>query len=148
MSAFIDMHRDQLGVEPVCQTLGVSASAYYQRAIGERSERAVEDERLTGRIREVHGANYECYGYRRVHAQLVREGEAGGRDQVARLMGSAGIQGAKRRGKPWRTTIPIPRRSGRLTSSTVTSPRRRRTACGSGTSPACARGRAGCCSRS
>jgi putative transposase len=108
VSAFIDMHRDQLGVEPICQTLDVSASAYYQRATGERSDRAVADERLTGRIREVHEANYECYGYRRVHAQLVREGEAAGRDQVARLMASHGIQGAKRRGKPWRTTIPDP----------------------------------------
>ena len=124
MSAFIDMHRDQLGVEPICQTLDVSASAYYQRATGERSERAVEDERLTGRIREVHGANYECYGYRRVHAQLVREGEAAGRDQVARLMGSAGIQGAKRRGKPWRTTIPDPQaqRASDLVNRDFTAP--------------------------
>jgi hypothetical protein len=40
----------------------VSASAYYQRASGERSDRAVEDERLLERIREVHAANYECYG--------------------------------------------------------------------------------------
>ncbi len=32
MSAFIDMHRDQLGVEPVCQTLDVSASAYCHQA--------------------------------------------------------------------------------------------------------------------
>jgi putative transposase len=56
----------------------------------------------------VHEANYECYGYRRLHAQLVREGEHAGRDQIARLMGAAGIQGAKRRGKPWRTTIADP----------------------------------------
>ena len=108
MSAFIDDHRDRFGVEPICQELGVSASAYYQRASGERSERVVEDERLTGRIREVHQANYECYGYRRVHAQLLREGERAGRDQVARLMAAAGVQGAKRRGKPWRTTTPDP----------------------------------------
>ena len=108
MSAFIDMHRDQLGVEPICQTLDVSASAYYQRATGERSARALADERLTGRIRDVHDKNYECYGYRRVHAQLVRAGEQAGRDQVARLMRSAGIEGAKRRGKPWRTTIADP----------------------------------------
>ncbi|MHB8691152.1 MAG: hypothetical protein ACYDHH_07890 [Solirubrobacteraceae bacterium] len=40
MSAFIDDHRDQLGVEPICQQLGVSASAYYERASGERSERS------------------------------------------------------------------------------------------------------------
>jgi transposase InsO family protein len=108
VSAFIDMHRDRFGVEPICRTLDVSASAYHQRATGERSDRGVEDERLTGRIREVHEANYECYGYRRTHAQLVREGEQAGRDQIARLMGAAGIQGAKRRGKPWRTTIADP----------------------------------------
>jgi putative transposase len=105
VSAFIDMHRDRFGVEPICRTLDVSASAYHQRATGERSARGVEDERLTGRIREVHEANYECYGYRRLHAQLVREGETAGRDQIARLMRCAGIQGAKRRGKAWRTTI-------------------------------------------
>jgi putative transposase len=108
VSAFIDMHRDQFGVEPIRQTLDVSASAYYQRATGERSARRVEDERLTGQIREVQEANYECYGYRRVHAQLIREDERAGRDQVARLMRCAGVQGAKRRGKPWRTTIPDP----------------------------------------
>jgi putative transposase len=108
VSVFIDEHRERFGVEPMCETLDVSASGYYQRATGERSDRSVEDERLTGRIREVHEANYECYGYRRTHAQLVREGEAAGRDQVARLMASHGIQGAKRRGKPWRTTIADP----------------------------------------
>jgi len=106
VSAFIDMYRDRFGVEPICQTLDVSASAYYQRKTGEQSARRVEDERLTGRIREVHKANYECYGYRRVHAQLSREGETAGSEQVARLMRAAGVVGAKRRGKPWRTTIP------------------------------------------
>jgi putative transposase len=108
VSAFIDMHRDRFGVEPICQTLDVSASAYYQRATGERSDRGLEDERLTGRIREVHSENYECYGYRRLYAQLVREGEQAGRDQIARLMRQAGVQGAKRRGKPWRTTTADP----------------------------------------
>jgi putative transposase len=88
--------------------LGVSASAYYKRATGERSSRRIEDERLTGRIQEVHRVNYECYGYRRVHAALAREGERADRDQVARLMREAGLRGAKRRGKPWRTTVPDP----------------------------------------
>ena len=46
MTAFIEEHRGRFGVEPICSTLGVSASAYYQRATGERSARAVEDERL------------------------------------------------------------------------------------------------------
>jgi putative transposase len=108
VTAFIDEHRGRFGVEPICRTLGVSASAYYQRTTGRRPVRAVEDERLTQRIREVHRANYECYGYRRVHAALLRTGETAGRDRIARLMAQAGLQGAKRRGKRWRTTIPDP----------------------------------------
>jgi putative transposase len=108
VSAFIDEHRERFGVEPVCRTLGVSASAYYHRASGERSARRVEDEWLLGEIRRVHKANYECYGYRRTWKQLLREGERVPRCQVQRLMRDHGIQGAKRRGKPWRTTTADP----------------------------------------
>jgi putative transposase len=108
VSAFIDEHRGRFGVEPICRTLGVSASAYYQRASGERSARAVEDERLLGVIREVHAANYYAYGYRRTWKALLRSGEPVGRDRVKRLMRGEGIHGAKRRGRPWRTTKPDP----------------------------------------
>jgi putative transposase len=108
VSRFIDEQRGRFGVEPICRTLGVSASAYYQRATGERSARAVADERLLERIEAVHAANYHCYGYRRTWLALKREGVEVGRDRVKRLMRANGIQGAKRRGKPWRTTIPDP----------------------------------------
>jgi transposase InsO family protein len=109
VSAFIDCHRERFGVEPICSTLGVSASAYYQRATGERSARRVEDERLLERIRELHAANYYAYGYRKTWLALRRAGEHDvGRDRVKRLMRAHGIQGAKRRGKPWRTTTPDP----------------------------------------
>jgi putative transposase len=104
VSAFIDQVRDRFGVEPVCRTLGVSPSAYYQRATGQRSARSQRHERLAARIVEVHEANYRAYGYRRVHMVLQREGVDAGRDQVAGLMRQQGLQGAKRRGKPWRTT--------------------------------------------
>ena len=72
---FIDEHRDRFGVEPICRVLGVSASAYYHRATGARSERSIEDERLLTRIRETHKANYEAYGYRRTWKALRRAGE-------------------------------------------------------------------------
>jgi len=108
VSAFIDRYRDRFGVELICRTLEVSASAYYQRASGERSARSREDERLTAKLRTVFAENYECYGVRRMHAALVRDGEQAGRDRVTRLMRAAGIRGAKRRGKPWRTTIGDP----------------------------------------
>jgi putative transposase len=106
VSAFIEQHRARFGVEPICNTLGVSASAYYERASGRRSARAVEDERLLVRIEELHEANYLAYGSRRMWKALLRAGEQVGRDRVARLMRRHGIQGAKRRGKPWRTTRP------------------------------------------
>ncbi len=109
MSAFIDEHRARFGVEPICRTLGVSASAYYQRATGQRSERVVEDQRLLVLIEQLIERNYGAYGYRKTWLALKRQGIDVGRDRVKRLMRGAGIQGAKRRGKPWRTTIPDPR---------------------------------------
>jgi transposase InsO family protein len=108
VSRFIDEHRGRFGVEPICRTLDVSASAYYQRATGQRSARAVGDEWLLERIEQVHAANYHAYGYRRTWKALLRAGEDVGRDRVKRLMRTHGIQGAKRRGKPWRTTIADP----------------------------------------
>ncbi len=104
MSAFIDAHRERFGVEPICETLGVSASAYYRRAAGRRSARSVQDERLLGVIEQLHDENYCAYGSRRMWKVLLRSGEHVGRGRVERLMRQNGIQGAKRRGKPWRTT--------------------------------------------
>lgn len=75
VSRYVDKHRGRFGVEPICKTLGVSVSAYYQRRSGRRSARAVEDERLLGRIRELHVANYYAYGYRRMWKALRRAGE-------------------------------------------------------------------------
>jgi putative transposase len=81
VSAFIDEYRERFGVEPICETLGVSASAYYQRATGERSARAIEDERLLGVIEELHAANYCAYGPdecgRRFCARASRSAAAG-----------------------------------------------------------------------
>ena len=104
MSAYVDQHRERFGVEPIGETLGVSASAYYRRATGERSARQLEDERLLGVIGETHKANYDAYGYRRMWKALTRAGEPVARCQVQRLMAEHGIQGAQRRGRPWRTT--------------------------------------------
>jgi len=72
VSAFVDGERGCFGVEPICQALDVSASAYYQRASGRRCARTVEDERLLQRIRGLHAANYYAYGYRRMWKALER----------------------------------------------------------------------------
>jgi putative transposase len=113
VSRYVEEHRGRFGVEPICETLDVSASAYYQRKTGRRSPRALEDERLLRAIREVHEANYCAYGYRRTWKALRRAGEQVPRCQVQRLMRAHGVQGAKRRGKPWRTTVSDPDASRR-----------------------------------
>ncbi len=103
---FIDEQRERFAVEPICRVVGVSASAYYQRATGARSARRVEDERLLELIRELHRRNYFAYGSWRMWRALLRAGEEVGRGRVERLMRANGIQGAKQREKPWRTTYP------------------------------------------
>ena len=108
MSRYIDCHRGRFGVEPICRVLDVSASAYYQRKSGPPSARSVQDERLLALIEETHERNYSAYGYRKMWLALRRAGETVGRDHVKRLMRQHGIRGAKRRGKPWRTTTPDP----------------------------------------
>jgi putative transposase len=113
VSRYVDEHRGRFGVEPICRTLGVSVSAYYRRASGHRCARAVDDERLLGRIREIHAANYYAYGYRRMWVALARAGDRAPRCQVQRLMKAHGIQRAKRRGKPWRTTKADPQAARR-----------------------------------
>ena len=65
MSRYIDAHRGRFGVEPICRTLGVSASAYYQRKTGRRCTRAVQDAWLLEQIERLHAANYNAYGYAR-----------------------------------------------------------------------------------
>jgi putative transposase len=148
VSRFIDEHRGRFGVEPICRVLGVSASAYYHRRTGVRSRRVVQDERLLGQIERVHAANYHCYGYRRTWLALRRQGVEVGRDRVKRLMRANGIQGAKRRGKPWRTTVPDPaavRPPDRVNRNFTAA---RLTSSGWRTSATCAAGKAPCSSRS
>jgi putative transposase len=68
----------------------------------------MEDERLLAVIAELHERNYLTYGSRRMWKALLRPGEQVGRSRVERLMHQNGLQGAKRREKPWRTTRPDP----------------------------------------
>lgn len=108
MSAFIDGERANFAVALLCSTLEVSMSAYYARQDAAPSARDLEDERLLAVIRQTHRQNYDAYGYRRTWKALLRAGETVPRCQVQRLMRENGIVGAKRRGRPWRTTTADP----------------------------------------
>ena len=52
---------------------------------------------LLSKIREVHAASRQTYGSPRVHAELVEQGIACGRNRVAKLMRLDGLKGKQRK---------------------------------------------------
>ncbi|WP_315279515.1 IS3 family transposase [Kocuria carniphila] len=111
--AFIDANKDdlvdgrRLGVELICRQLQVAPSSYYAAKTRTPSARAQRDEELIPRLVELWEANYRVYGVRKLWKAARRAGIAIGRDQTARLMKVAGIEGA-RRSKRVKTTRPDP----------------------------------------
>jgi putative transposase len=103
--SFIDTHRDQFGVEPICKALKIAPSTYYAHKRRPPSARAVSDAGLKVEIKRVWDDNFQVYGARKIWRQLGREGIAAGRDRVARLMRELGIHGVVR-GTRRRTTTP------------------------------------------
>ena len=108
MVAYIDQHKEEFGVEPICETLAVAPSTYYAAKSREPSARATRDAALLVVLTALHAANFSVYGARKMWKAMVRAGHDVGRDQVARLMRQAGLRGVARM-KRVRTTRPDPR---------------------------------------
>lgn len=101
MVAFVDKHRDEYGVEPICAVLPIAPSTYHEhrsRAANPdlRSDREKRDDELRPKIERVWNDNYCVYGARKVWRQLVREDVAVARCTVERLMRDMGLHGAVR----------------------------------------------------
>ena len=111
MTSFIDAHRGEYGVEPICRELPIAPSTYYQSKArdADRSrvpERARRDTQLREYIARVWEESYRVYGVRKVWRQLQREGITVARCTVARLMRELGIRGVVR-GPRVKTTTPV-----------------------------------------
>ena len=85
----------------------MAPSSYYAAKTHAPSARAQRDEELIPRLVELWVANYRVYGVRKLWKAARRAGIVIGRDQTARLMKVAGIEGA-RRSKRVKTTRPDP----------------------------------------
>jgi putative transposase len=83
--------------------LQVAPSTYYAARGRPPSRRAERDAELIPRLVELWKDNYEVYGSRKLWKAARRAGIDIGRDQTRRLMGKAGIHGA-RQTKRVRTT--------------------------------------------
>jgi putative transposase len=106
--AFIDDHRDELGVEPVCRVLQVAPSTYYAAKRRQPSARAVRDAVLMQALMVLWVVNRKVYGAHKLWKAARRAGHDIGRDQVARLMRAMEIEGISRRRRRVFTTIADP----------------------------------------
>src|SRR4051794_31839700 len=108
MLAFIDEHREEYGVEPICDVLPIAPSTYYVHSARRRDPelrpaRAKRDEALKVEVRRVWDDNFTVYGADKVWRQLQREGKPVARCTVERLMRDLGLRGAVR-GRAFTTT--------------------------------------------
>ena len=105
---FIAAKKAEHSIKTMCRVLGVSRSGFHAWERRPPSARAVEDERLLERIRQIHAENRRVYGSPRIHAELVlADGERVGRKRVERLMRENAITGLRPK-KRGRTTVRVP----------------------------------------
>jgi putative transposase len=105
---FIAAEKAAHSIAIMCRVLEVSRSGYHAWTRRPPGPRAVEDARLTARIRELHRKRRGVYGSPRIWSDLVLDdGERIGRKRVERLMRQAGLSGLIT--KKWRaTTVRVP----------------------------------------
>ncbi|WP_375372142.1 MULTISPECIES: IS3 family transposase [Pseudooceanicola] len=106
--AFVAEHRGQFSVRAMCRCLRIQPSGFYAWLKAPLSRRAKEDKRQTEMLKEAWLDSGKVYGHRKLHDDLLEQGESICLNRVARLTSLAGIKaqiGYKRRsgkcgGKP------------------------------------------------
>jgi len=106
--AFIDEHRKEFGVEPICKVLrehgiGIAPNTYHVANKRPPSPRSVRDAELRIEIQRVFDENLFVYGADKIWTQLNRENIRVARCTVERLMRQLGLSGV-RRGKSFTVT--------------------------------------------
>ncbi len=104
MVDYIDAHRQEFGVESICNELPIAPSTYHDFKKRQPCERARRDAVMLPILMGLFVANYRVYGARKLWITAQRAGYDIGRDQVARLMGVLDIHGVTRRRKRVWTT--------------------------------------------
>ena len=90
-------------ITQLCEWLEVSKSGYYEWRSRPQSTAAKRRELLKIKVKALFEANNEEYGYRRMHAALVRGGEQCCPELVRDLMRELGLEPCQP--KPWRHSL-------------------------------------------
>ena len=94
---------DAPAVVQMCEWLGVSTSGFYDWRSRPQSETAQRRALLEIKVKALFEANNEEYGYRRIHAALVRGGETVDDETVRKIMRDLGLVPCQP--KPWRHSL-------------------------------------------
>jgi putative transposase len=94
---------DALAVVQMCEWLGVSKSGFYDWRTRPESETGQRRELLKIKIKALFEANNAEYGYRRLHAALVRGGEVIDDETVRKYMRELGLEPCQP--KPWQRSL-------------------------------------------
>lgn len=98
--AFVAEHRGQFSIRAMCRCLRIQPSGFYAWLKAPLSKRAQEDERQIALLKEAWVESGKVYGHRKLHDDLLEQGESVCLNRVARLTKLAGIKaqiGYKRR---------------------------------------------------
>jgi len=104
--AFIDAHRQEFGVEPICRVLTehgiqIAPSTYYDHQHRQPSKRALRDEQITKLINQARQHPFRVrFGARKMWLYLRSQGHDVARCTVERLMAANGWAGAVRGKRP------------------------------------------------
>jgi putative transposase len=114
--AFIDEHKSEYGVEPICRVLKghgvkIAPSSYYAAKKRLPSARALSDahwEEIVEAVFVDPTKGRSVAGYRKMHVYLLRDGHDISRRKTARIMRRLGLKGVLRGGYKVITTTPDP----------------------------------------
>ena len=101
--AILPAEGDAPAVVQMCEWLGVSKSGFYDWGNRPESETAQRRELLKVKVKALFEANNAEYGYRRIHAALVRGGESVDDETVRKVMRDLDLHPCQP--KPWRHSL-------------------------------------------
>jgi transposase InsO family protein len=102
----IDAQKADFPIVKMCEWADVSTSGYYEWQDRPASATAIRREYLKTLVKAIFEHSDQTYGYRRVHAQLVRQGEQVSPELVRELMRELDLVACQPR--PYRPTTTVP----------------------------------------
>jgi len=102
----IDAQKANFPIVKMCEWADVSTSGYYEWQNRPASATAIRREHLKTLVTAIFEHSDQTYGYRRVHAQLVRQGEQVSPELVRELMRELDLVACQPR--PYRPTTTVP----------------------------------------